>query len=293
MRRRLFTTWLGHAALCACLALPAAVSSGEWHRDDTLVCSDCHTMHNSSRGQPMRYDNDPANAPLLLRSENATAVCLACHDGHKPAAPNVLGPSNGDPPAGGFPTDLSDPANQAHALGSSAVVPPDGDTPVVMKCTTCHDPHGSALYRNLRPSPSGTGRAAGTPVVVKQAVTATGSNPADVYKASNLVYVSGMSQWCMDCHNLLVAQDWATGQAGIHSWDRSIFSSEIADWTTWSGEVANRIPVQNATGTPAPHAADQVFCLSCHKAHGSPNYVAEIYADGLSFDSTCAQCHDQ
>ena len=38
------------------------------------------------------------------------------------------------------------------------------------------DPHGNAQYRNLRPSPSGTGRAAGTPVVASQKVIANGAN---------------------------------------------------------------------------------------------------------------------
>jgi predicted CXXCH cytochrome family protein len=275
------------------ILLPLAAAGGDWHRDASLVCSDCHTMHNSKSGLPMRYDDDPAGAPTLLRSADATAVCLACHGGDRTTAPNVRTPANADPPGGGFPSDLSDPFSQAHSLSTAPVTPPDGDTPVVMTCTTCHDPHGNDRYRNLRPSPSGTGRAAATPVVVNQVVVANGTNPELVYLGANVTYVSGLSRWCLDCHNLLVAQDWSTGQSGSHSWDRSIFSSWMADWASWAAEIPNRVPVQNPAGERSPHTADETTCISCHKAHGSPNYETMIYPDGASSDSLCVQCHNQ
>lgn len=283
-----------HAATLAVLALglaaPCPVAGGEWHAASTLTCSDCHTMHNSKGGLPMRYDGAPASALGLLRAGTANGVCLACHGGQKATAPNVLSASAGLP-GGAFPADLSDPGGVAHALGAAPVVPPDGDTPVVMACATCHDPHGNGAYRNLRASPSGTGRAAGVVLQVRQRVLANGSNPGEVYAAANLTYVAGMSAWCLDCHNLLVGADPASHGGRPHPWERSL-RAPGASWSRWSGDVPNRVPAQNPAGDPSPGQADEVFCLSCHRAHGTTRDAAAIWADGASLDSTCLQCHD-
>jgi predicted CXXCH cytochrome family protein len=284
-RRRWFTAWLAPALATWAALAPLAAGVGEWHRDRALVCSNCHTMHNSSRGVAMRYDDSDAPANVLLRAESATAVCLACHRSDR-AGVEVSPPVDLDPPGGGFPLDLSDPDYQAHSLGSDALVPPEGDTPVVMSCVTCHDPHGNGAYRNLRPSPSGTGRSTASPRVT-QVVTANGRNTDSVFARANVRYLSGMSQWCMDCHNLLADQHSA------HPWDRPIAGSPMTDYGTWSGTVENRVPVENPTGAASPNLNDQVFCLSCHKAHGSPHYAAMIYADGMDVSTTCQQCHNQ
>lgn len=286
---------LRRVLLLALLSLAPLARAGEWHVAGTLACSDCHTMHNTKDGQPMRYDEVAAPASLLLRAASVTALCLACHGGSNPTsqAPGVLSPSSWDPPGGGFPLDLADPAGQAHSLGTEPVLPPAGDTPVVMTCIACHAPHGNDAYRNLRASPSGTGRSTSAPVAA-QAVTANGSNAATVYTRSNVRYVSGASQWCLDCHNTLTAAHSGGAEAPPHPWDRPIFGAASADWAAWSGAIANRVPVQNALGlaVPMPSEGDQVFCLSCHKAHGSPNPATLIHADGIALSSTCQQCHN-
>jgi predicted CXXCH cytochrome family protein len=246
-------------------------------------------MHNSALGQPMRYDSSLNPADRLLRAETATALCLACHSGGATSqGPNVRAPSDWDPPGGGFPADLSDPDHTAHAIGPDPVIPPDGDTPVVMTCGTCHDPHGNGAYRNLRPNPSGNPGRTGVAPVAVQTVLPNGSNSAQVYTRANVRYVSGMSQWCMTCHNL-IAEDL---HSLSHPYDQAIWGAIFADYPSWSEPIVNRVPVQNALAQPAPNQADQVFCLSCHKAHGSPNLGAVIYADG-DMTSTCSQCHDQ
>jgi hypothetical protein len=165
------------------------------------------------------------------------------------------------------------------------VVPPDGDTAVVMKCTTCHDPHGNGNYRNLRPSPSGTGRAGAIPILVKQATTANGFNAPEVYKRSNVVYRAGFSGWCMDCHNLI---------AGTHMPEVALASEPTVLMSHWLNDpITNRVPVQNPTDAVVPSTDDTVFCLSCHKAHGTPHYRAMLWADGElgGQQATCAQCH--
>lgn len=286
MRLRCDLTSVVRAALIAALWSGVA-AAGDWHREGSLRCSDCHTMHNSKSGQPMRYDAGADGAALLLRAETATALCLACHSGGGTAGPNVRVPSDWDPPAGGFPPDLSDPDHLAHALGAEPVFPPNGDTAVVMTCITCHDPHGNEAYRNLRPNPSGDlSRTPVTPLAA-QTVLPDGSNAAAVYVRANVRYQSGMSQWCLNCHNLTEVDLHVSS----HPWDVAIFGAAKANWTMWAAPITNRVPVQNAAGAAPPDPGDRVFCLSCHKAHGSPNPSMMIYAEG-DVTSTCAQCHD-
>ncbi len=275
-RRRLLT-WSTAVLLLA----PMVTGGGEWHRANGLRCSDCHTMHNSKGGSPMRYDGQKAPAPHLLRDASEVSLCLACHNGSDTHAPKVTTPTNGDPLGGGFPADLSDPNHTGHALGGGPVVPPDGDTEVTMTCSTCHSVHGNTRYRNLVESPSGTGRAAGIPLIVNQGTTANGWNPGDVYVQSNVVYKRGFSAWCMDCHNL------ATGP---HT-DSSLYGSPYVDYAHWSSDLTDRVRVQSPTDDVSPSQDDQAFCLTCHRAHGTPNTNALIWADGLTLDSTCQQCH--
>ncbi|HET9555065.1 MAG TPA: cytochrome c3 family protein [Anaeromyxobacteraceae bacterium] len=293
--RRFHVAWLARALLLGLAALPAGAPGGDWHRDRTLVCSDCHTIHNSKGGRPMRYDDAEATTPLLLRAADATSVCLACHRGDRPSvrAPGVMAPSNWDPAGGGFPADLSDPAHHAHALGSAAVVPPGGDTAVVMSCVTCHDPHGNDAYRNLRASPSGTGRASAAPAVSQTA--RAGQGKPDPYLRASVRYQGGFSAWCLDCHGALGAGHVAGTDPLFqsHPWDRALFGAAAADYAGWAAVTGARVPVQNAAGLPPPSEGDQVFCLSCHKAHGSPNDAALIHADGATRSSTCQECHNQ
>jgi nitrate/TMAO reductase-like tetraheme cytochrome c subunit len=290
------------AVLAGVLASPSTVRAGGWHQGDSLICSDCHTMHNSDAGAPMRYDGVTSSAPALLRSADAQSLCVSCHDGSRFGAPDVVGERAADyelvdPAAGAFAASIGAPSDAGHDLGHpTPLVPPDGDTPVMLTCATCHEPHGSPQYRNLRPSPSGTGRASAVQVLVDEAVKPDGRNAAQVYATSNLRYRSGMSAWCLDCHNRY-------DPSVSHPAERSLYGSWMVDYDHWfNGPFENRVRVQNPTDVTAtvPSADDQVFCLSCHKAHGSPNLPglvptpnALIHADGQTIDSTCAQCHDK
>jgi predicted CXXCH cytochrome family protein len=272
----------------AALALAVPCPAGDWHKSATLKCSDCHTMHNSQAGQPMRYDNVAAGAGHLLRASSALALCEYCHDGRDPSSPDVVAPVAGayagvDPAGGAFPGPGAVSSPLSHDLGLGVPqLPPYGTQKVVLDCVTCHDPHGNDVYRNLRPSP--TGRSAGVPIVVDQKVIANGTNPASVYATSNLTYRSGLSAWCVDCHD-----QYATG--GGHPYDLQIFGAQGADYTIWQQTISNRVRVDTPTDTLVPSQDDRVECVSCHKAHGSPNTNSLIYSDGQTLDSTCSQCH--
>ena len=302
MTNRLTTARRAASLVTVAVLLAALLSwraaGGDWHNADQLVCTDCHTMHNSSSGQPMRYDGDPTPAPKLLRHSSAIALCTYCHDGTNPAAPDVIAPVSyvGDPAGGFFPAQNRDANPNGHDLGATnPVVPPGGQAPMTLTCISCHAPHGSPNYRNLVTDPAGT--SANLAVAAYQAIKANGSNPDQVYVQSNVVNKGGMSDWCGACHGNFHGRSSSgegTGSPWLrHPQDQTLSTSPHADYAYWTGAVANRVPVQNPTSNTIPSSSDQVFCLSCHKAHGSSNRAALIFADGATRLSTCEQCHNK
>jgi hypothetical protein len=156
----------------AALGLAVTANAGDYHKKDTLRCSQCHTMHgsrshgfNAATGDalPAAYAG-PYRKLLVANGTNET--CLACHDNAGEAAPDVLGgdssttfaPANHR--SAGFLNGVvgshSGGANDwsGHTIGS-ATAPPGfvgiyEPTPVEnFNCANCHAVHGSGAYRNL------------------------------------------------------------------------------------------------------------------------------------------------
>jgi predicted CXXCH cytochrome family protein len=201
-----------------------------------------------------------------------------------------------DPAAGSFPLDWSKVSGTAHALGAEPLRPPGGTQAMTLTCLSCHDAHGGPGFRNLRTDPGG---ASASPVTVTatQRVKPDGTNPAEVYTADNVVYKSGLAAWCGSCHGDFhgrSAQEEGAGRPWLrHPQDQALSTSVFVDYKYWLGEVPSRIRVQSPSDDVVPSADDQVFCLSCHKAHGSANRAALVFADGARMGSTCAQCHNE
>ena len=261
--------------------------AGNWHTGSTAVCSDCHTQHNSAGGLPMRTDNNPNPAPILLRGATPLDLCLSCHEGTNPSAPDVIAPVGylSESAAGPFPNPGGIDTTIAHHLNSpTAEVPPGGSVPMILTCTTCHDPHGNDNYRNLRPDPLQK-NVTGQTVVALQFVLPNGSNPAQVYTPSNIIYKGTISTWCAKCHTDIASSS--------HSVDKPIWGSQFASYTAWTSLTYPRVPSESPLDNTVPSTDDRVTCLSCHKAHGSLNPSATIYADGATIDSTCQECHNQ
>jgi len=293
------STHLAAVLLLAGATLPAW--GGDWHQAGSLVCSDCHTMHNSEAGLPMRYDGVSAPAQRLLRAQDATRLCLACHDGSAPDAPDVTAPVSylTDPAAGWF---VENPLGQPNPNGHDLLPPGPQHAPgsadnFVLTCLSCHAPHGSDSYRNLILEPSGGGNSGPVSPVVAQTVTADGTNPGLVYDPANLFYKSGIAAWCNDCHGDFhgrTSSEEGTAEPWLrHPQGEPISASYGSDYTFWSGTIAARVPVETPTDDTIPSVDDTVFCLSCHKAHGSAHPDGLIFADGATRLSTCRQCHNQ
>jgi hypothetical protein len=171
----------------ALLSLTVTARAGDYHKKETLRCSQCHTMHASRQHQlngaaadteyPLADQNVPHRKLLIQNGTNET--CLACHDG-KAAIPDVLGANAS---AAAFSTTNARSAGalngavashtpgtatdaqttpyadwMGHTLGTD-VAPPGfvgiyEPTPVEnFNCANCHAVHGSGAYRNLGLSP--------------------------------------------------------------------------------------------------------------------------------------------
>jgi hypothetical protein len=157
----------------AAVGLAATANAGDYHKRESLRCSECHTMHASRahdmQGAALTTDAlpDPGNAHRKLLVNNGTnQTCLACHDG-KSGVPDVVGAAaagtsaaTGTRSAGALNslvvghTDAAYSDYMGHTLGSAN--PPPGfvgvyaPTPVEnFNCANCHAVHGSGAYRNL------------------------------------------------------------------------------------------------------------------------------------------------
>lgn len=190
-------------------------------------CNDCHTQHYSEGGiQPAGTESGGPFDQTLIRA-TTNKLCLFCHDGSAANAPDVQqsvtmygGSGDEHSGAGSFINDGSANAN-GHDLGVNAVtVPFSSLTNVTLTCASCHDPHGTANYRNVLTSPAG---GTGVSVLMNQEVfrnAPPGDPPAAAasiaaYKESNEGYKANTSLWCTECHDLLKPLVGGASRGGV------------------------------------------------------------------------------
>jgi hypothetical protein len=277
--------------------------------------------------------------PKLLR-QDISFLCLACHDG-RTDAPDVFGANNNSyVRAAGALNRAGDSGTYAegngHSLGSTKTAP--GGTWSAaggLQCVHCHEVHGNAYYRNLTPSPAGVAGKfvtymTGTTYSGTAAVQQIANTPmATHYDAGNIRYRQtqvgttdlGLSEWCSGCHGNYhgpggsgnvggsLSGDTNTGSPWLRHPTRDVtlargVTNKHVDTNHWFSTLPSRVPVVSPSGiVPGTSGAsdNQVFCGSCHKAHGSTNRAALIYdndatptpEDGTSVMQTCQQCHYQ
>ncbi|MFH1277981.1 MAG: hypothetical protein ABIK65_06360 [Candidatus Eisenbacteria bacterium] len=181
---------------------------------------------------------------------------------------------------------------QDGTLGAS----PGGDFLVQhLTCTSCHDPHGNESFRLLYGSALGPIYGGGRYDFDDDAPFAAGNSRrtyvgggGNETNGRHTVYKSGMAEWCANCHetfhsgnttnfvhptgeavggsvaeiyNLYVStEDQTGGDPAVSYWGLVPFEDVDIDLAT----------VDTENYTAGPTAADQVMCLSCHRAHASP-----------------------
>ncbi len=323
---------LSTAAALAVLAF-ASPASGVYYHDlarNRQPCGDCHTLHYSEEGgKPADVEPGGPFQQLLIRS-TTTKLCLFCHDGSDPKAPDVLAPismygGSGDEHSGAGFFDTSGGAENinGHDLGFEAAgVPFSSRTSVTLNCASCHDPHGTSNYRNVLTSPAG-----GSGVEVQMARDVfrdvpPGDPPSagdsiDAYKESNEGYQAATSLWCVECHDELKPTVNTPADRKHHFVDVPIngagYPTDSAHWVAGvgsgfgvtTGDATEGVPrlrfqvigaVDHATAQLVA-ANNEVVCGSCHLAHGGNHEMGLVwpYKDSggpADKDSGCQQCHN-
>lgn len=313
--------------LLTLLLLPITNYAGNWHVAGSLPCDDCHLQH----GSDQQHLVTGAGFSFLLRKNSVNELCLSCHDGTDASAPDVSAPvgmyngTTSQESAAGFFAAMGMDNPGGHALGLVLPTPlGTGSKTTELNCISCHASHGNGNYRNLLLDPASTGAnlvvEVGTSVFQKQPPdnppTVNGS--AIAYSRDNIGYAKGMSAWCSSCHDQLSLNSPAASPAHFnsHPSDLSLdaFSTSThadpAHWISGTGEgfdasaalsATSRLPFQTPgatdfTSSTKVQSKNEVFCLSCHKAHGSNNRRnltwPYLESSGSSL-AGCQQCHNK
>lgn len=299
------------------------------HHGARLHCSDCHVMHASKDGQTFGGGGaNPSGYAKLLRGATSLEVCLTCHDGVA-GIPDVVGADvNGlSERAAGFFASPGSPNPNGHRIGPAETdlclrCHFGGDfQSAEVTCIDCHNPHGSGTARNLQwaSDPEGT-----PPLGLFIAPGATGM---DRYEAANISYgtdgtsnLREVTNMCLDCHHTVSGDNYTDVDGDgnyekhpVTETERGVavpVSQGDAEGTTDSGHwVAGsgagfdvprlRFLVNPATSYSAATGVsedNEVFCLTCHKAHGSSYPDGVVWppnSDDSVGPSGCDQCHNK
>jgi predicted CXXCH cytochrome family protein len=264
----------------------------------------------------------------LLKSASAAELCLACHDGLSQVPDVMMTDVNGlaERAAGFFETPLDVASFKGHNLGSdpNAGIPPSGGwelcyrchfggemATATVTCIDCHSPHGRQSYRNLH--------WASDPDATPQITAFSSGSGVARYEQDNIGYAAPLADttWrevsniCIDCHHVFSGPHYTSDGSGNspyirhpvtdsergsrHPLDKVGANTDPANWVNGGqGFSIPRLPyiVSGATSYSEARvvaSSNEVFCLSCHKAHGSLNPFGLRWA---AYDTAgCQQCH--
>jgi hypothetical protein len=270
-----------------------------------------------------------APAPNLLKAADPLDLCLNCHDNWA-GAPDVIGSdANGlAERSAGFceGPDVVNPRGHDLARGLDTSpgfglcmrchwAPPEA---AKVTCIDCHTPHGNGIERNLQwaSDPEAT-PPLGLFVADGVAGLAAYERENVAYGTLNTTQLREVTSICIDCHHVL-SGSWYTDPDGdgIHSRHPSYDSERQgpnhiaqgeargstapAHWNagTGSGFDVPRLPFVTdgassfAAARTVSAAANGVFCLTCHKAHGSSSAFGIVWPlAGPPARTGCDQCH--
>ncbi|GAB4341906.1 MAG: cytochrome c [Candidatus Abyssubacteria bacterium] len=263
-------------------------------------------MHNSQGGVAVDPDSATGN-PFLLKDATPSDTCLSCHANYGQLSAD--GQTRG--PGGDFFWMTQDVSWVAHGRtytvaarehGHNVVAPgyglveddvltqaPGGTYDAsYLGCNSCHDPHGNVNFRLLY----GVGETAANypgnfsfseaaPVATGNSrVTTIGSSGEEIH-SQHTAYVSGMSDWCANCHSGMHS---GMTSSLVHPTDENIGSKLAGNYNAYvtTGNMTGSqgtaylplVPFEDVgattTSTAGPTATSKVMCLTCHRAHASP-----------------------
>ena len=248
-------------------AFPPTQTAHGSYTQDTDRCAGCHSTHS-------------AQGSKLLREATVDATCKTCHNGtgskYNVADGTVLVPNGAgatvakNAPAGpfgaqdGYVYSGTKPVTSQHQVGAKAINRAPGGNyqgtgpgwTDVLTCGSCHDPHGSSHnYRLLR------GALLDSPAIQVTAYAGT-----VVAGDETARYQAGMNTFCAACH-----KDFNVGPG-------SGSTAPAETYTTTAGSYRHAVGVAPSTKSltttfplegPAGNNTDLVFCLTCHRGHGT------------------------
>jgi len=196
--------------------------------------------------------------------------------------------------------------------GALGLTPPGGTILSEFTCISCHDPHSgtateassespASAYRQLLRKP---GDGTGSDIIVTGVESHPGSDEGGQFKGNTNLprYYSNFSIWCGACHSN--PDDEGTGFHGSVVTDPDV--GDDIDWlrhpsdhdldtlaSNYTSTYDWRYPVEDTDQDEAVGSTDEVFCLSCHRVHGTP------YNNITRWDNTqpsgagtgCNKCH--